>query len=584
MGRKRQTILEQAEGIGRDLFGYPSLKPEQAAAIESVMTGHDTWVNLRTGAGKSAIYQIPACMTDGLVLVFSPLIALMKDQVDKLKKWGVRAARLSSDMPEWEVREQIKRLNKLDILYIAPERLKSGDFLRRIRDVEVSIAVVDEAHVLSHAMRDFRPAYTLIGKLLKRYLSDVPRLALTATADDYVERDVARVLGMEEYNRITASPVRPNLRYEVVRDAGLIDLEKWLRDNDFDDEGCGIIYAATRARVEEIARDMTGKGIHVEPYHAGLPNDQRSEVQDRWVKGETRIISATNAFGMGVDKPDVRFVYHADPPGSIHEYAQESGRAGRDGEESVCVLNLTEKGLRSRQFFIKTANPTIDIFNAVWAKLRENPVKQGFRLSTYDVEQWLKDYGINPYDAPHYVPNVLGYLEYIGAVTTKPDRVIHRVVIRDMGRFLGYLQKYEDNIQVKENIATITIYPGDIDFVGGMLAKGIATRERAPNEVVRCMREVEEHGIRGFDLDEKLRAAQTRLDLLIRFAGATDKQDFLQQVFGRRLVEQVKVQDAGQPEGQPKPDTPPAQSKDDAWQSRSRTKKNSQQPLLPWAS
>lgn len=577
---RRQSILEQATEIARRRFGYDALRPEQAAAIESIMSGTDTWVNLRTGAGKSAIYQIPACMTSGLVIVFSPLIALMKDQVEKLRSWGINAARLSADMPEYEVRRTIARMNKLDILYIAPERLKSSEFLRRVRDVDVAIVVLDEAHVLSQSMMDFRPAYKLIGKLLRRYLPDVPRLALTATADDYVERDVARVLGMEEYNRVTAAPDRPNLKFEVVRDQGTKDIARWIRLNDFHEEGwgAGIIYASTRRRVMEIAGDLRAFGINVEPYHAGLPGETRNEVQERWISGQTPIMVATCAFGMGVDKPDVRFVYHADPPGSIFEYAQEAGRAGRDGEESVCVLNMTQKALKTREFFIRTANPPLDYYQRVWDNLSKHPVKKAFRLSTFDVAKWLKEYGVNPYDAGHYVRSILSYLEYIEAITTKPDRVVHNVVVKNLALFAPYLRKYEDNIELKEgNEAVITIYPGDHDFVDLLLAKKIVDREHSPIEVFRALREREDHRISSFELDEKRRAAQTRLDLLVAFSNSDDKHEFLRKVFSRKLVEQVKVDAA--PES-----APVKEYTEKPCPSPSPTASSLQQPLLPWES
>lgn len=566
MAKPRQTIAQQANDIAKRRFGYDALKPVQLATIESVMSGNDTWVNLRTGEGKSACFQIPCLMSDGLVLVFSPLIALMKDQVDKLRAWGLRAERLSSDMPDTDVRRVIRDMNRLDILYIAPERLKSGDFLRRIRQVDVSFVVLDEAHVLSHAIQDFRPAYAMVGRLLKKYLKEVPRMALTATADDEIERTVVRVLGMRNYTRVTADPTRPNLVYEVSREWAAADFVRWIRQNDFDEGVTGLVYASTRARVMQLAKDLASRGLNVEPYHAGIGDRLRTEVQDRWINNTTRIIVATNAFGMGVDKPDVRFVVHADPPGSIHNFAQESGRAGRDGQESKCLLNMTASGLKSRRFFIKTSNPDIALYDAVWSMLTEkSTIGEGFRLSSYDVCKTLRECGINAYDAPHYVPNILGYFEYNGDITTKPDKVVHVMDIQNVGKFSEFLQRWSEQIEVKDNAAKITVYPGDADFAGAMLATGACTREWAPNEVLRALRRSDKHTVKAADLDAKRLSAELRLELLVQFSVATDKQAFFHRVFGESRVERVGMKEKECP-------------------STSITQTESQQPLLPWES
>ncbi len=313
------------------VFGYDVFRGEQEAIIEHVASGGDGLVVMPTGGGKSLCYQIPALIRDGVAVVVSPLIALMQDQVDALLQVGVRAGYLNSTLTFDEVREieGDARAGSLDLLYVAPERLMGERTLALLDRLRIALFAIDEAHCVSQWGHDFRPEYLQLSVLHERY-PGVPRIALTATADAPTRREIAERLGLRDARIFVSGFDRPNIRYAIVpkRNAR----EQLLRFLDAEHRGhAGIVYCLSRRKVEETARWLRGRGYDALPYHAGMNAEERKLHQDAFVREDAVIIVATIAFGMGIDKPDVRFVAHLDLPKSIESYYQETGRAGRDG-------------------------------------------------------------------------------------------------------------------------------------------------------------------------------------------------------------------------------------------------------------
>lgn len=325
----RQTLNE--------VFGYQSFRPNQEEIVNALIQGRDAFVLMPTGGGKSLCFQIPALHRSGIAIVVSPLISLMKDQVDALQANGVRAACYNSSLGVVETRQVLSQLHagRLDLLYVAPERLLSADFLERLRSLEIALFAIDEAHCVSHWGHDFRPEYTGLGKL-RSYFPAVPMVALTATAEKQTRLDILHHLKLQNAHQVIASFDRPNIRYTVIDKAKpYLQLTAFL-DSRRDESG--IVYCLSRKRVDEVAAKLRQEGLKAAAYHAGLPTAERKQVQEDFIRDDIQIVVATVAFGMGIDKPNVRFVVHYDLPKNLESYYQETGRAGRDGLPTEALL------------------------------------------------------------------------------------------------------------------------------------------------------------------------------------------------------------------------------------------------------
>ncbi len=325
------------QSILSDVFGYSTFRGDQEAAINAAMDGHDSLVLQPTGGGKSICYQIPAMLMEGVTLVVSPLIALMQDQVAALQQLGIGAAFLNSTLSGEEQSAVYKRLasGEIKLLYVAPERLMQSHTIQRLQSLEVGLIAIDEAHCVSQWGHDFRSDYLSLGQLTD-YFPGVPRMALTATATSEVRSEIAEQLRLVNPLRFIAGFDRPNIRYQV---QSKVDTKRQLLTllGDYRDDA-GIIYCMSRKKTESTAEWLSKEGFIALPYHAGLAAATRAENQHRFINEDGVIIVATIAFGMGIDKPDVRFIAHLDLPKSIESYYQETGRAGRDGEPSVAWM------------------------------------------------------------------------------------------------------------------------------------------------------------------------------------------------------------------------------------------------------
>ena len=413
-------LFDQARAVLQRHYGYPDFRGGQKPAIEAVLSGRDALILMPTGGGKSLCYQIPSQVLPGITIVVSPLISLMKDQVDALNERGIGATFVNSTIKPKEINARLEAVQRktIRLLYVAPERFDSASFRERLKQFEVSLLAVDEAHCVSQWGKDFRPSYARLGRV-RRDLR-CPVLALTATATPEVRADIIRMLALRKPEVIARGFDRPNLSWAVqhVDDDSEKDhlFSRLLHPSTH--TGSAIAYASTRKRVEALSELLNSRSIRAVAYHAGMKPADRQRLQERFIAGTAGVVVATNAFGMGIDKPDVRRVVHYDHPGSLEAYYQEAGRAGRDGKAAECIILRGPEDHRTHEFLLDQSHPRASLVESAYSALA-TLIDQRCEVITAEVVAKK----IGGACGPRQVDAAFGVLQRFGCISVAKTRI-----------------------------------------------------------------------------------------------------------------------------------------------------------------
>jgi ATP-dependent DNA helicase RecQ len=432
--------------ILKKYWGYDEFRPLQKEIIESVLSGKDTLAILPTGGGKSICFQVPALAQEGICIVVSPLIALMKDQVENLKKRDIPALLIHSGMKRVDVMQTLKNASHdyFKFLYVSPERLETSLFKEYLPGLNVNLIAVDEAHCISQWGYDFRPSYLRIAELRKE-LPGVPVLALTASATPEVQKDIVQRLEFKSQNTFQQSFERKNLSYSVFKVdsklAKLVDIVSKV-------QGSSIVYCKSRKRTNEIMNLLQMHGISATNYHAGLKQEERNQRQKNWIDNRVRVIVCTNAFGMGIDKPDVRLVVHIDTPDCLENYYQEAGRAGRDGKKSYAVLLYDERDIEELNGLHAIRFPTIEQIQKAYSALTnflQIPAYTGeYKSFNFRFDEFIRNFRLNSNEALYALKALEsdGWLE-LNEKSFTPSTLVFTTSKKELAEFERHYSQHE---------------------------------------------------------------------------------------------------------------------------------------------
>ncbi len=480
--------------ILRQYWGHPQFRPLQEDIINAILAGQDTLALLPTGGGKSICFQVPAMMKEGLCLVVTPLIALMRDQVANLERRGIKAVAIYAGLTNREVEQQLEQARRghYKFLYVSPERLQSRRFLEYCDGMPVNLLAVDEAHCISQWGYDFRPAYLQIATI-RSYFPNVPVLALTASATPPVQEDICRQLLMQQPKVFTKSFTRANLSYSAREEDSRQDKLKHILDRV---PGSAIVYCRNRKRTRQLADLLRMQGISAAHYHAGLPPEERTLRQEEWIQDKVRVMVCTNAFGMGIDKPDVRLVIHYDVPDSLEAYYQEAGRAGRDEQKAYAVLLYNEQELQDMQEKIALQFPSLAEIKHV-----HQCIVNYLQVATGSSEGMYYDFDINEF-VKHFQLNII--VAYSAIRILEQEGVLQLSESVYLPSRAGFITNRETLYAIEELQpsldplikAMLRIYEGIFDNEVRIFEKQLARIIRKPeDQVVAQLQQLHQRGI-----------------------------------------------------------------------------------------
>lgn len=507
-------------------YGFNSFRPGQEEIINDILAGKNVIGVMPTGGGKSLCFQLPALMMDGVTIVISPLIALMKDQVDNLRSKNIPASFINSSILPAQIQERLDKVKKGEckLLYIAPERFYSREFTEQLKNIKISLFAIDEAHCISEWGHDFRPSYLRLRSAIE-LLGKPPVLALTATATLEVREDIKKQLGIPDASGYITGFDRPNLRYCAIKcnDQGKMEnILNYTQEN----SGPGIIYMGTRQKVENMANFLEDYGISAYGYHAGMAPEDRTKIQDDFMNEKKKIIVATNAFGLGIDKPNIRFVIHFDLPGTLESYYQESGRAGRDGNPSDCILFYSPQDRFLREFFLQGENPSAKIINEIYSILKaqvDDPILFTYKDITRQLSESVPEMAVSAalkifehhsiIERPEE-KNITAYLKFL-----KPEREVKE------------LSGTKSKIQQRIMDYLIMRHAGDLEQGINLNVDGLTRElEIKKDSISRLMKKLEdadavnyEPPFRGSEIRLLQRVSENELNKIIDFSAIEKK-------------------------------------------------------------